>query len=189
MTDDMAALVLDEAREKMTKAVSHARHEFGGVRTGRANPGLIEKLIVDYYGTEVVLQQLAGISVPEARQLVVTPYDKASMSSIEKAIRNSDLGLNPSNDGHSIRLNFPPLTAERRQQLVKVVKSMAEDGRVSIRNQRRSGRHDLEALEKDGDLSEDDRQRTEKDLDKLTHTFEAEIDQALQLKEQELLED
>ena len=111
MSDDMASMVLDEAREKMSKAVAHARQEFGGVRTGRANPGLVEKLIVDYYGTEVTLQQLAGISVPEARQLVITPYDKGAMASIEKAIRSSDLGLNPSNDGHGIRLNFPPLTA------------------------------------------------------------------------------
>jgi ribosome recycling factor len=189
MSDDMASMVLDEAREKMSKAVTHARHEFGGVRTGRANPGLVEKLIVDYYGTEVTLQQLAGISVPEARQLVITPYDKGAMASIEKAIRNSDLGLNPNNDGHGIRLNFPPLTAERRKDLVKVVKHMAEDGRVSIRNHRRAGRHDLEALEKDGDLSEDDRSRAEKELDKLTHQYEAEIDQALQTKEQELLED
>jgi len=189
MTDDLASIVLDESRDKMAKAVNHARHEFSGVRTGRANPGLVEKLIVDYYGSEVPLQQLAGISVPEARQLVITPYDKGSMAAIEKALRHSDLGLNPSNDGHGIRLNFPPLTAERRKQLVKVVKAMAEEGRVSIRNQRRAGRHDLEALDKDGDLSEYDRQRAEKELDKLTHTFEAEIDQALQHKEQELLED
>ncbi len=186
---ELAALALDEAAEKMGLAVAHARKDFAGVRTGRAAPTLVEKLMVDYYGAEVPLQQLANTSVPEARMLVVSPYDKASMSAIEKAIRNSDLGLNPSNDGHVIRLTFPPLTAERRKDLVRMVKAMAEDGRVAVRNLRRAARHDLEALERDGDMSEDELQRAEKDLDKLTHAHEAEIDQALQHKEQELLED
>jgi ribosome recycling factor len=185
----MVALVLDEATEKMAKAVGHARAEFAGVRTGRAAPQLIEKLSVDVYGAEVPLQQVANISVPEARMLVVSPYDKASMASIEKAIRNSDLGLNPSSDGQVIRLNFPPLTAERRRDLVKLVKHMAEEGKVAVRNVRRAARHDLDQLEHDGDLSKDELQRAEKDLDKLTHAQEAEIESALQHKEQELLED
>jgi ribosome recycling factor len=189
MSSDMVALVLDEATEKMAKAVGHARAEFAGVRTGRAAPGLIEKLTVEYYGAEVPLQQIANISVPEARMLVVSPYDKASMTAIEKAIRSADLGLNPSNDGQVIRLNFPPLTAERRKDLVRLVKHMAEEGRVAVRNLRRAARHDLEQLEKDGDLSRDELQRAEKELDKLTHAQEAEIDGALQHKEQELLED
>jgi ribosome recycling factor len=189
MSSDMVALVLDEATEKMGRAVAHARAEFSGVRTGRAAPGLIEKLMVDVYGAAVPLQQVANISVPEARMLVVSPYDKTSMNAIEKAIRNSDLGLNPSSDGQVIRLNFPPLTADRRKDLVKLVKHMAEEGRVAVRNVRRSARHDLDGLEKDGDLSQDELQRAEKELDKLTHAQEAEIDAALQHKEQELLED
>ena len=188
MTDDMISMILDEAAEKMSKAVTHTRSEFTGVRTGRATPALVEKLPVDYYGTEVPLQQLAGFQVPEARMLVISPYDKGAVGAIEKAIQQSDLGLNPSNDGHVIRLSFPPLTEERRKELVKVVKHMAEEGRVSIRNLRRTARHDLEAIEKDGDISADELARAEKELDKLTHSHEADIDAALAHKEQELLE-
>src|SRR4029453_16600652 len=136
--DDMIAMVLDDAREKMAKAVAHARAEFTGVRTGRAAPALVEKLPVDYYGTEVPLQQIAGFTVPEARLLVISPYDKASVGAIEKAIQVSNLGLSPSNDGKKIPLNFPPLTEERRRELVKLVKGMAEDGRVAIRHVRRA---------------------------------------------------
>ncbi|CAN5608745.1 ribosome recycling factor [soil metagenome] len=185
----MTSLILDDAKEKMARAVSHSRNEFSGIRTGRAAPALVEKLPVDYYGSEVPLQQLAGFSVPEARQLLINPYDKGAMAAIEKAIRSADLGLNPSNDGNTIRLSFPPLTAERRRDLVRVVKAMAEDGRIQIRNQRRASRHELDALEHDGDLSEDELARAEKELDKLTHIHEAEIDTALGHKERELLED
>jgi ribosome recycling factor len=188
VSDDLISMVLDDAAEKMAKAVEHARVEFAGVRTGRAAPALVEKLVVDYYGTEVPLQQLAGFQVPEARTLIISPYDKSAMGAIEKAIQHSDLGLNPSNDGHIIRLSFPPLTAERRKELVKVVKSMAEDGRIAIRNLRRTARHELDALAKDGEASEDEITRAEKELDKLTHAQEAEIDKALEHKEQELLE-
>jgi ribosome recycling factor len=188
MSDEMIQLVLDDVAEKMTKTVAHARHEFSTVRTGRASSSLVEKLPVDYYGQEVPLQQLAGFAVPEARQLLITPYDKGSMEAIEKAIRNSDLGLNPSNDGHVIRLSFPPLTEERRRDLVKLVRQMAENGRIGLRNERRAGRHELEALEKDGELSKDELQRAEKELDQLIHGREAEIDEALTAKEQELLE-
>lgn len=189
MSDDMVAMVLDDARERMSRAVVHTRADFGNIRTGRAAPALVEKLPVEYYGSDVPLQQLAGFSVPEARMLVITPYDKGAMSAIEKAIQRSDLGLNPSNDGHSIRLSFPPLTTERRKEFVKVVKGMAEDGRITVRNVRRAGRHDLEAMQKDGEVSEDDLARAEKELDKLTQAAEAEIDAALGHKEQELLED
>lgn len=189
MSSELADLVLAEAEEKMRKAVAHARQDFSGIRTGRATPALLERIIVDYYGTEVPLQQIAGFSVPEARQLLVSPYDKGAMGAIEKAIQQSDLGLNPSNDGVHIRLNFPPLTQERRRDLVRVVKQMAEEGRVALRNLRRAARHELDALEKDSDLSSDELVRYEKELDKITHSHEAEIDQAVQAKEQELLED
>ena len=178
--DDMIAMVLEDARERMGKAVAHARSEFTGVRTGRAAPALVEKIPVDYYGTEVPLQQIAGFTVPEARMLVISPYDRNSLGAIEKAIQLSGLGLTPSNDG--------PLTEERRKELVRLVKGMAEEGRVSIRHARRGARHDLEALEKDGDISADDLARAEKELDKLTHHHEAEVDTALEHKEQELLE-
>ena len=188
MSADLVRLVLDDADEKMVKAVEHARREFSGVRTGRAAPALVEKLLVEYYGSEVPLQQLAGFSVPEARLLVVQPYDKNSIGAIEKALQHSDLGLNPSNDGAVIRLAFPQLTAERRKELVKVVKHMAEEGRVAIRNVRRGARHDLDGMAKDGDVPEDDITRAEKELDKLTHAHEAEIDKALEHKETELLE-
>jgi ribosome recycling factor len=186
---ELIALVMDEAREKMEKAVTHARQEMAGVRTGRAAPGLVEKLMVEYYGADVPLQQMANVSVPEARMLVISPYDKGSMAAIEKAIRNSDLGLNPSNDGVIIRLTFPPLTGERRKDLVRLVKQMAEDNRVSVRNARRTARSELEAMAKDGDLSEDELARAEKEIDALTHKTEAQIDESLAQKETELLED
>jgi len=186
--DDMIAMVLDEARDKMAKAVDHARAEFAGIRTGRAAPALVEKLPVDYYGTEVPMQQIAGFTVPEARMLVISPYDKGAIGAIEKALQTSRLGLSPSNDGQVIRLNFPPLTEERRKELVRVVRGMAEEGRVSIRHARRGARHDLEGLEHDGDISADDLTRAEKELDKLTQKYEADVGGALEHKEQELLE-
>ena len=189
MSDDMASMVIDDTKERMARAVVRARSEFGSIRTGRAAPALVEKIPVEYYGSDVPLQQLAGFSVPEARMLVISPFDKGAMAAIEKAIRQSDLGLNPSNDGNNIRLSFPPLTAERRKEYVRVVKGMAEEGRIAVRNLRRSGRHELEAFQKDGELSEDELARAEKDLDKVTQAAEAEIDAALAAKEQELLED
>ena len=144
---------------------------------------------MDYFGSEVTLQRLASFQVPEARQLLITPYDKSSMGAIEKAIQHSDLGLNPSNDGHSIRLSFPPLTAERRKELVKVVKHMAEEGRIALRNIRRASRHEIEGLNKDHEITEDEVKRYEAEIDKQTHSHEAEIDHALEAKEKELLED
>lgn len=185
---EIADLVLDDARERMTRAVSHARADFGGVRSGRAAPQLVERIPVEAYGAEMRILEIAQISVPEARQLLITPHDPGVLNSIEKAIRNSDLGLSPSSDGRSIRLNFPPLTEERRRELVRIVKQMAEDGRVAIRHIRREARKDLETAEKDGELSADEQQRASKELDALTHAREAEIDTALAAKEQELLE-
>ena len=184
----MIADVLSDSKEKMAKAVEHAKAEFASVRTGRATPALVEKLLVDYYGTEVPLQQLAGFSVPEARTLVVAPYDRNALGAVEKAIRNSDLGVNPSSDGAVIRLAFPPLTADRRKDFVKVVKHMAEEGRVAVRNLRRSARHDLEALEREGDVSADEVDRAAKELDRITASAVADIDSALEHKERELLE-
>lgn len=188
MSDELVSMILDDAATKMGKAVAHTREEFAAVRTGRASPALVEKLPVEYYGSDVPLQQLAGFAVPEARTLVITPFDKGALGAIEKAIQQSDLGLNPSSDGTIIRLNFPQLTEERRKDYVRVVKQKAEDGRVQIRGARRAARQELESLQKDGELSEDDLVRAEKELDKVTHAREAEIDKALDQKEQELLE-
>lgn len=186
--NELLDLVMSETTDKMHKAVDHTRAEFSSVRTGRASSSLVEKLRVDYYGAEVPLQQLAGFSVPEARMLVVSPFDKNSMGAIEKAIRNSDLGLNPSNDGIVIRLAFPPLTEERRKELVRRVRHQAEEGKIALRNLRRAARHEFDALVKEGDATEDELARAEKDLDRLTHAQEAQIDQALEHKEHELLE-
>jgi ribosome recycling factor len=179
---------VDEAKDKMHKAVLHMQEEFAGIRTGRATPAIVEKLRVDYYGSEVPLQQLASFSVPEPRVLVISAYDKSAIKAIEKAIQASDVGVTPSNDGAIIRLSFPELTADRRKQLVKVVKARAEDGRVAVRNVRRHVRQELEHLEKDGEISRDDLDRIEKDLEKLTHDVIAEIDTMSGHKEKELLE-
>ena len=179
---------VDEAKDKMHKAVLHMQEEFAGIRTGRATPAIVEKLRVDYYGSEVPLQQLASFSVPEPRVLVISAYDKSAIKAIEKAIQASDVGVTPSNDGALIRLTFPELTADRRKQLVKVVKARAEDGRVAVRNVRRHVRQELEHLEKDGEISRDDLDRIEKDLEKLTHDVIAEIDTMSGHKEKELLE-
>lgn len=177
-----------EAKDLMELAVEHLKDEFAAVRTGRAAPALVEKLRIDYYGSEVPLQQLAGFSVPEARTLIVQPYDKGSIGAIETAIRNSDLGVNPANDGTVLRLNFPPLTEERRKDLVRVVRHIAEEQRVTVRNLRRNARHDLAELEKEKLISADDLKRAEKELDKLTQQFVDDIDSRLSVKETELLE-
>ena len=145
MDDDLIALVVSDASEHMTKAVEHTQAEFSAIRTGRATPALVEHLKVDYYGTETELRQMAGFSVPEARLLVVSPYDKSSLGAIEKALQGSDLGITPSNDGTVIRLSFPIPTEQRRKELVKVVKQKAEEGRVTVRNMRRNARQELEA--------------------------------------------
>ncbi|MEL6982873.1 MAG: ribosome recycling factor [Actinomycetota bacterium] len=185
---EFVELVLEDAKDRMEKAIAHSRTEFASIRSGRASPQLVERLSVEAYGVEVRLIEVASVSVPEARQLIVTPHDPANLEAVERSIRVSDLGISPSNDGRSLRLNFPPLTEERRKELVRMVKKMAEDGRISIRNIRRDVRKELESAEKDNDLSADELTRAEKDLDKLTQESEAMIDEALAAKEDELLE-
>jgi ribosome recycling factor len=177
-----------EAIDKMNKAVVHVQTQFQTVRTGRAVPALVERLTVDYYGTQVPVQQLASIQVPEARQLLVRPHDRATLTAIERAIIDSDLGVAPSNDGVVIRLNFPALTEERRKEYVKVVKTMAEEAKVAVRNIRRDARKHLEHNEKQGEISADDLDRAEKELEKITHEHTDSIDAALGRKEAELLE-
>jgi ribosome recycling factor len=185
--DEMMAMVMDDCADRMKKAIAHLQSEFAAVRTGRASPGLVEKLRVDAYGSDVPLQQIAGFGVPEPRVLTISPYDKGTIKAIEKALQQSDLGVNPSNDGQIIRLVFPELTEERRKDFVKVVRTRAEEGRVAVRNARRHARQELEHLEKDGEISKDDLDRIEKDLEKRTHEVVAEIDELLKHKEQELL--
>jgi ribosome recycling factor len=188
MDDELVELVLEDVRERMTKALEHVKSEFAAVRTGRASSALVENLLVDYYGSETPLKQLANFSVPEPRLLVVSPFDKGAMAAIEKAISTADLGLNPSNDGTIIRLSFPALTEERRKSFVKIAKEKAEDGRVAVRGVRRHGRQELEKLEKENGLSKDEVERLEKVLDKMTQDEVAQIDALLAHKEQELLE-
>jgi ribosome recycling factor len=186
--DEMRELVMEDCRDKMARAVTHAQSEFASVRTGRASSALVEKLKVEFYGVENTLQQLASFGVPEARVLTISPYDKTAISAIEKAIQQSDLGVNPSNDGQIIRLTFPELTEERRHELVKVVRHKAEEARVAVRNLRRQARHDLEVLQKDSEIGQDDLDRAEKELEKRTHEVVAQIDDLLKHKEQELLQ-
>lgn len=172
----------------MGKAVEHVQSQFTTVRTGRATPALVERILVEYYGSTVPLQQLAGFQVPEARQLIVKPHDRATLVAIEKAIRESDLGISPSNDGVVIRLNIPALTEQRRKEYVKIVKNLAEDGRIAVRNLRRDARKHLEAAEKASVISADELERAEKDMEKITHEHVDQIDKAFARKEQELLE-
>lgn len=180
--------VLKEADYKMKRAAEVAQEEFSGVRTGRATPAILNRVTVDYYGTPTPLNQLASMSVPEPRVLTIQPFDPNSVSTIEKAIMQSDLGLTPSNDGHLIRLVFPQLTEERRKELIRVVRERAEEGRVSIRNVRRHAKENLERMQKDGEISEDDLARAEKELQQMTDKHVAEVDELLQRKEQELME-
>lgn len=187
----MAELIdelLRDAGQRMTKSVESTQHEFGSVRTGRATPALLDRVVVDYYGAATPLRQLATISAPEARLLTVQPYDKASIKAIEKAINEADIGLNPSNDGVLIRLLIPELNEERRRDLVRVVRHLAEEGRVAIRNVRRDTMHDLRELKAEGEASSDDEHRAEVELQKLTDAHIADIDRLLKGKEQEILE-
>ena len=188
MDNELVDLVMEDTRERMDRAIEHVKNEFGTVRTGRATSTLIEGLLIDYYGTETPLKQLANFSVPEPRLLVVSPFDKGSMAAIEKAIGNADLGLTPSNDGQVIRLAFPALTEERRKSFVKMVKTKAEEGRVALRGVRRHARQELETLEKEQGLSSDEIERLEKILDKMTQDEVAIVDALLAHKEKELLE-
>ena len=177
-----------EAEEKMEKAVHVLREDLASVRTGRATPNMFAKIVVDYYGAPTPVNQLASFHVPEPRMAVITPYDKSALASIERSIRDSDLGVNPTNDGNIIRVVFPQLTEERRRDLIKVAKHKAEEGRVSIRNIRRHAKESLDKLARDGEVGEDDVARAEKELEKLTHTYVDHIDEALGSKEAELLE-
>ncbi len=177
-----------EAEEKMEKAVAVFHDDLATVRTGRATPQMFSKIIVDYYGTPTPVNQLASFNVPEPRMAVISPYDKGSLAAIEKAIRDSDLGVNPTSDGTIIRVVFPQLTEERRRDLIKVARGKAEDSRVSIRNIRRHAKETLDKLSKDGEAGEDDVARAEKELEKTTHTYVEQVDQALAVKEAELLE-
>lgn len=180
--------VKSEAKEKMQKALQHSFDEFSAIRTGRANPALVEKIYVEYYGSKVPLQQLASISVPEARVLLISPFDKSAIVEIEKSIQSSDLGINPGNDGNVIRCVFPQLTEDRRKDLVKLAKSKAEESKVSIRNVRRNSRQKIDELKTSGEISDDEVSRLEKEVDTLTNEFIAEIDVAATKKEAELME-
>jgi ribosome recycling factor len=188
MSEGIIKDFLDDAGERMAKSVESTRGEFATVRTGRASPHLLDRVQVDYYGAHTPLRQLAQVSAPEARLLVITPYDKTSIKTIEKAILESDFGLTPSNDGTVIRLAVPELTEERRRQLVKVVHGIAEQGRVAVRNIRRDVMHDLRELKNEGEVGSDDEHRAEAELQKLTDARIGEIDQALAGKEEEILE-
>jgi ribosome recycling factor len=180
--------VLREAEDKMSKAVSVNNEELASIRSGRATPSLLNRITVDYYGTQVPLNQISNLSVPEPRLLVISPYDKNSISAIEKAIQTSDLGITPSNDGTVIRLAFPQLTEERRKEMIKVAHVRAEEGRVSIRGVRRHAKQELERMKKQGDLSEDEERVGENELQKLTDRYVAHVDENLKRKEEELSE-
>jgi ribosome recycling factor len=185
MTVDSA---LKAATEKMDKAISVLKDELAGVRTGRATPALLQRVVVDYYGTPVPIQQLASFSVPEPRTLVISPFDRNAIAAMEKAIMGSDLGITPGNDGTVIRLSFPPLTEERRKELIKLVHHRGEEGRVAVRNIRRHSKEELERLERDGGISEDDLVRSEKELQKLTDRHISDIDEVVAHKDAELKE-
>ncbi len=184
MIDD----TLLEAEEKMEKAVVVAKEEFGGIRTGRAHPAMFNKITAEYYGTQTPVNQLASFHMPEPRMVVIQPFDKSSLQAIEKAIRNSDLGVNPSNDGALIRVVLPELSEERRREFIKIARHKAEDSRVSIRNIRRHAKDSLDKLVKNGDAGEDDGRRAERELDDLTHSYVGQVDELLRHKETELLE-
>ena len=179
---------LKEAETKMAKAVEVTREDFAAIRTGRAHPSMFHKINADYYGNPTPLQQLASFTVPEARVIIISPFDQSAMAAIEKAIRDSDLGVNPANDGKLLRCVFPELTEERRKDYIKMAKHKAEEGRVSIRNIRRHAKQALEKLEKDGEVGKDDVTGAEKRLDAMTKKHVDEVDEMLKQKEAELLE-
>jgi ribosome recycling factor len=185
---EMIEELLADAKERMQKSVEATRNELATVRTGRASPHLLDRLTVDYYGAQTPLKQLAQVAATDARMLTVTPYDKSSISSIEKAVMESDLGLTPSNDGNVIRLQIPELTEERRKELVKVVHGVAEQGRVAVRNIRRDVMHDLRELKKEGEAGSDEEHHGETELQKHTDAAIGEIDSLLKGKEEEILE-
>ena len=179
---------LNEADQKMGKSVAATREEFAAIRAGRAAPSMFSKLTAEYYGTPTPIQQLASFTAPEARIIIVVPFDVTAMPAIEKAIRESDLGVNPSNDGKTIRCVFPELTEDRRKEYIKIAKTKAEDGKISVRNIRRHAKDAIDKLVKAGEAGEDDGRRAERELDELTHTYIAQVDELLKHKEAELLE-
>ncbi len=184
----MTATILNEAKTKIDKAIEVAKEDFATIRTGRANASMFNKITADYYGTQTPLNQMATFQNPEARMIIITPFDKSAIAAIEKSIRESDLGVNPSNDGSIIRVAIPQLTEERRKEYIKVAKNKAEDARISIRNIRRNAKDQLDKSKKDGEASEDDIKRAEKSLDEITNKGVHAIDDILKHKEAELLE-
>ena len=179
---------LFEAEEKMESAVEHAKEEFAAIRTGRATPAMFSKIVVDYYGAPTPVTQMASVGVPEPRMVIVKPYDASQLGPIERAIRDSDLGVNPNNEGTQLRIHLPQMTEERRRDMIKVARSKAEEGRVAIRNVRRKAKEQLDRLVKDGEAGEDDGRRAEKELDDVTHRYVAIVDELVKHKEAELLE-
>jgi ribosome recycling factor len=179
---------LFEAEEKMESAVEHAKEEFAAIRTGRATPAMFSKITVDYYGAPTPVTQMASVGVPEPRMVIVKPYDASQLGPIERAIRDSDLGVNPNNEGTQLRIHLPQMTEERRREMIKVARGKAEEGRVAIRNVRRKAKEQLDRLVKDGDEGEDDGRRAEKELDDLTHRYVSVVDELVKHKETELLE-
>lgn len=184
----MSKEVLTQTKEKMEKAIAAYQRELATVRAGRANPSLLDKVTVEYYGAQTPLNQLSSINVPEARMLVITPYDKSAIGDIEKAILKADLGLTPTSDGNMIRIAIPALTEERRKELVKVVKKYAEDAKVAVRNVRRDANDDLKKLEKNGDITEDELRASNEDVQKLTDEYVSKIDNVTKDKEKEIME-
>ena len=184
----MIADIISDAEQKMAKSIEYAKEEFAAIRTGRAHPAMFAKLTADYYGSPTPLQQLASFQVPEARMVLITPYDKSAMAGIEKAIRDSDLGVNPTDDGNVIRVTFPELTEERRKEYIKLVRNKAEEGRVAVRAVRRSAKDEIDKLQKGSEVGEDEANRAEKQLDSVTKKNTDAIDELLKHKEAELLE-
>jgi ribosome recycling factor len=179
---------LFEAEEKMESAVEHAKEEFAAIRTGRATPAMFSKIVVDYYGAPTPVTQMASVGVPEPRMVIVKPYDASQLGSIERAIRDSDLGVNPNNEGTQLRIHLPQMTEERRRDMIKVARHKAEEGRVAIRNVRRKAKEQIDKLVKDGETGEDEGRRAEKELDDVTHRYVAAVDELVRHKEAELLE-
>jgi ribosome recycling factor len=177
-----------EAEEKMERAVEHAKEEFGAIRTGRATPAMFSKIMIDYYGSPTPLTQMASVGVPEPRMAIIKPYDASQLHAMEKAIRDSDLGVNPNNEGTQLRILLPPMTEERRREMIKVARHKGEEAKVAIRNVRRKAKEELDRIVKDGEAGEDDGRRAEKELDDLTHKYVAHVDELVKHKEIELLE-
>jgi ribosome recycling factor len=177
-----------EAEEKMDRAVQHAKEELGAIRTGRANPAMFGKIVIDYYGSPTPLTQLASVGVPEPRMAIIKPYDASQLSAMEKAIRDSDLGVNPNNEGTQLRIVLPQMTEDRRREMIKVARHKGEEGRVAIRNVRRRAKEELDRIVKDGEVGEDEGRRAERELEDLTHRYVAQVDELIKHKEAELLE-